>query len=228
MDAALTLDRAVLAQPRRAGASRERWLVLFAITGAHVALLVWLVHAGIVPRQKVQDVLQAFLIVPQRIAPPIIPPAPPQPERKVQRIPKLAAAPPPLSTAAQAALVAPPVAPVETEPAPAAAPPVAAPPPVAAAPIVEPRFDADYLDNPKPAYPVSSQRRGEEGRVVLRVFVDAEGRAAKVEVQESSGYRRLDESAVTAVTRWRFVPARRGSEPLAAWVRVPIAFSLSD
>ncbi|MBX3676249.1 MAG: energy transducer TonB [Rhodocyclaceae bacterium] len=121
-------------------------------------------------------------------------------------------------------MVAPPVAPVEAKPAPAAAPAVEAAP----LPVVAPRFDADYLDNPKPAYPVSSRRRGEEGRVMLRVFVDAQGRAAKVEVQESSGHSRLDESAVTAVARWRFVPARRGSEPLAAWVRVPIVFSLRD
>ena len=227
MGAALALDRTAQAQRRGSRASRERWLVFFAIVGVHVALIAWLVQAGIVPRQKALDVLQAFLIVPQRIAPRIVPPAPPQPERKVQRAPKRPEPlPPPLSTTADvpSAMVAPPVTPVEAKPAPAAAPaPVAAP-----LPVVAPRFDADYLDNPKPAYPVSSRRRGEEGRVVLRVLVDAEGRAAKVEVQESSGHGRLDESAVTAVTRWRFVPARRGSEPLAAWVRVPIVFSLQD
>lgn len=226
MGAALSLDRTAQAQRRGPHASGERWLAFLAIAGAHAALFAWLVHAGVVPRQKAMDVLQAFLIVPQRIAPRIVPPAPPQPERKVQRVPKQAETLPPLSTTAAAptAMVAPPVAPVEAKPAPAAAPAVEAAP----LPVVAPRFDADYLDNPKPAYPVSSRRRGEEGRVMLRVFVDAEGRAAKVEVQESSGHNRLDESAVTAVARWRFVPARRGSEPLAAWVRVPIVFSLRD
>lgn len=226
MGAALALDRMAQAQRRGARASGERWLVFLAIAGAHAALAAWLVHTGVVPRQKAMDVLQAFLIVPQRIAPRIVPPAPPQPERKVQRTPKQAESPPPLSTAAPSpsATAAPPPVPVEAKPAPAAAPAVEAAP----LPVVAPRFDADYLDNPKPAYPVSSRRRGEEGRVALRVLVDAEGRAAKVEVLESSGHNRLDESAVAAVTRWRFVPARRGSEPLAAWVRVPIVFSLRD
>lgn len=226
MGVALSLDRTAQAQRRGSHASGERWLALLAIVGAHAALIAWLVHAGVVPRQKAMDVLQAFLIVPQRIEPRIVPPAPPQPERKVQRVPKQAETLPSLSTtaAAPSAMVAPPVAPVEAKPAPAVAPAVE----VAPLPVVAPRFDADYLDNPRPAYPGSSRRRGEEGRVVLRVFVDAEGRAAKVEVQESSGHNRLDESAAIAVARWRFVPARRGSEPLAAWVRVPVVFSLRD
>ncbi|MCZ7653034.1 MAG: energy transducer TonB [Rhodocyclaceae bacterium] len=183
-------------------------------------------HAGVVPRQKAMDVLQAFLIVPQRIAPRIVPPAPPQPERMVQRAPKQAEALPPLSTTAAAptAMVAPPVAPVEAKPAPCGG---AGRGSRAAARRGAP-FRCRLPGQPEPAYPVSSRRRGEEGRVMLRVFVDAQGRAAKVEVQESSGHNRLDESAVTAVARWRFVPARRGSEPLAAWVRVPIVFSLRD
>lgn len=224
MDAALALNRPARAQRR---AAQERWLVFLAIAGAHAALIAWLVHAGIVPRQKALDVLQAFLIVPQQVAPRIVPPAPPQPERKIKQAPKPPEPlPPPLSTTAvePSATVAPPAAPVEAKPAPAAAPPAQA----ASLPIVAPRFDAEYLDNPKPAYPVSSRRRGEEGRVVLRVFVDAQGRAAKVEVQDSSGHGRLDESALAAVSRWRFVPARRGNEPFAAWVRVPIVFSLRE
>lgn len=89
-----------------------------------------------------------------------------------------------------------------------------------------PRFDADYLDNPKPAYPPLSRRLGEEGKVILRVFVETNGQAAKVEMQASSGFPRLDEAAGAAVARWRFVPARRGDEPVAAWVRVPIVFAL--
>ena len=45
------------------------------------------------------------------------------------------------------------------------------------------------------------------------------------QVERSSGYPRLDEAAVAVVRdRWRFVPARRGEEALAAWVRVPISF----
>ena len=93
-------------------------------------------------------------------------------------------------------------------------------------PVLAPRFDADYLTNPAPAYPALSRRMGEQGRVLLRVFVHADGSAGQVEIRESSGFERLDRAARDTVTRWRFVPARQGERPVAAWVLVPISFSL--
>jgi TonB family protein len=79
------------------------------------------------------------------------------------------------------------------------------------------------LDNPKPPYPPLSRRMGEQGRVVLRVHVTPEGAAGEVLLHASSGSPRLDESALATVRRWKFVPARRGAEPVAAWVLVPIS-----
>jgi protein TonB len=63
--------------------------------------------------------------------------------------------------------------------------------------------------------------------VHLRVHVSAEGAADKVELKTSSGFPRLDEAARDTVTRWHFVPARRGARNVAAWVVVPIVFSLN-
>ena len=108
---------------------------------------------------------------------------------------------------------------------------VAEPRPAAAAPAPAPsltqaRFDADYLHNPKPLYPPLSRRQGEEGKVLLKVSVSAQGAAEQVEVHKSSGFTRLDNAARDAVLRWRFVPARRGDEPVAASVLVPITFAL--
>ncbi|MGZ8200307.1 MAG: energy transducer TonB family protein, partial [Methylosarcina sp.] len=37
-----------------------------------------------------------------------------------------------------------------------------------------------------------------------------------------------DESAMEAVKKWRFIPARRGDNPVASSVVVPILFSLND
>lgn len=105
--------------------------------------------------------------------------------------------------------------------------PVEAPPAPAAPALVEARFDADYLSNPKPPYPAASRRLGETGTVHLRVHVSASGEAIKVLLKKSSGYERLDNSALETVARWRFVPARRGDEAVAAWVVVPIVFELS-
>lgn len=98
--------------------------------------------------------------------------------------------------------------------------------PVAAPEVTAPRFDAAYLNNPAPAYPPLSRRLDEQGRVLIRVFVDPNGAPAEVQLRQSSGYRRLDAAAEAAVRRWRFVPARRGQEPVGAWVLVPIAFNL--
>jgi periplasmic protein TonB len=88
------------------------------------------------------------------------------------------------------------------------------------------RYDADYLNNPAPTYPSLSRRLGEEGLVVLRVQVSAEGRALQVELKKSSGFERLDNAARKSVEKWRFVPARQAGIAVASWVEVPLQFSL--
>ena len=86
------------------------------------------------------------------------------------------------------------------------------------------RFDADYLHNPAPTYPSQSRRLKEEGTVLLLVRVSADGAPTEVEVRQSSGFERLDDAALQAVRQWRFVPAKRGSQNVAASVLVPIQF----
>ncbi|MDR3324242.1 MAG: energy transducer TonB, partial [Zoogloeaceae bacterium] len=94
--------------------------------------------------------------------------------------------------------------------------------------LVEARYDAAYLRNPKPPYPAMSRKLREEGTVVLRVHVLSTGNAEKVQIKRSSGSARLDEAARAAVHQWRFVPARRKSEAVDAWVLVPISFNLES
>ena len=120
---------------------------------------------------------------------------------------------------APAAITAPPPPPQPVEPA------VIAPSPPSA-PVVPPQFNADYLNNPAPRYPALSRRLGEQGRVLLRVFVDDRGLPARVELRTSSGHERLDQVALETVRQWKFVPARRGDQAVSAWVLVPISFSL--
>ena len=124
---------------------------------------------------------------------------------------------------------------LEPTPEPTVAPaPVAPAPAVAAAPVREAapaaltaaRFDAAYLNNPAPAYPMLSRRLREEGEVMLRVLVAADGQPKRIEVRTGSGSERLDRAAEDAVARWRFVPARRGDTAVEAWVLVPIVFKL--
>ena len=92
--------------------------------------------------------------------------------------------------------------------------------------VVLPASDADYLHNPPPAYPRMSRRMGEQGTVLLRVFISTEGRAEKAEIRTSSGYARLDEAALETVQRWRYVPGKRAGQPEAMWFNVPIRFVL--
>lgn len=93
-------------------------------------------------------------------------------------------------------------------------------------PITPPDANAAYLRNPRPPYPPTAQRRGEQGTVTLRVLVTREGAAAKVNVEKSSGHSSLDAAAVDAVRGWRFAPARQAGQPVEAWVLVPVVFKL--
>lgn len=113
-----------------------------------------------------------------------------------------------------------------TAPAPVAAAPQQPLATTAIAPVIPPNFNADYLDNPPPAYPPLSRRIGEQGKVILRVLVNAAGRADQIELKSSSGSSRLDDAALDGIKRWRFVPARQGDQPVPAWVLIPITFSL--
>lgn len=94
-----------------------------------------------------------------------------------------------------------------------------------AAPVVA---SATYLENPAPRYPETARRMGQEGTVMLRVLVTADGAAAHVALERSSGSPHLDGAALERVRNWRFRPARQGSAPVESWVLVPIVFRLES
>ena len=167
----------------------------------------------------VAPILVAFIVPPSVEPPKPVPPAVLPKPRPVAKLPQrpvepqLVAAPP--QAPSPAVVPPPPPTPVE-----------AVAPPAPLAPLTQPIFNADYLDNPAPPYPVASRRNGEQGRVVLRVLVNVRGTADEVQLRTSSGFVRLDDIARDTVRRWRFVPARRGAESVPAWVLIPISFRL--
>lgn len=91
-----------------------------------------------------------------------------------------------------------------------------------------PYSDAGFFSNPKPPYPAVSRRMSEEGTVLLSVHILADGRVDDVKLKRSSGFSRLDESAIRTVRHWRYVPARRNGKPIPYWYAQPIRFSLDD
>lgn len=83
-----------------------------------------------------------------------------------------------------------------------------------------------YLKNPPPAYPEASRRAGEQGLVILSADIDAKGRAESVRIKSTSGYERLDQSALRAVKNWKFRPATLGGLPVSSQADIPVRFTL--
>jgi periplasmic protein TonB len=92
----------------------------------------------------------------------------------------------------------------------------------------EPDYRADYLNNPRPPYPMVARRMGYYGKVVLDVEVLDEGTAGDVKLYQSSGYGILDNAAMQTVKTWHFTPARHLGRPVTQRFLVPIKFSLED
>lgn len=109
-----------------------------------------------------------------------------------------------------------------TLPAPTEQTSVAAAPSFSAPPLVD---SVEYVRPPKPVYPNESSRRHERGTVVLRVLVDTQGRPAQIQVEQSSGFDRLDMAARDAVQRAVFRPHEVNGVAQAAQVLIPIEFS---
>lgn len=161
-------------------------------------------------------------------------PSPPQPAPpKIVPIVPRSVAPTPVPivnpTPSPQAITAAPQAPsaptaADSAPAPVSAPPAPATP---AAPKTI-STGVEYLQPPQPDYPPLSRRMGEQGRVVLRVLVDAKGHPERVEVQKSSGLPRLDEAGRQAVLRALFRPHIDDGQAVAVYVIVPINFQLNN
>jgi len=233
-------------QPYRIHKSRT-WRVTGAMMLGHAGVA-WLVSSGVltsvVPASAPDNVIMASVVM-DAPAPPAPKPEPARPpiQHQTKPEPKPQTVAKPISTQVQPAPVLSPtapsnVAPIVSNAAPAltpAAPATPTAPPAGnqrpasnatAIAVVLPSTSADYLNNPAPPYPRQSKRLGEEGTVVIRVLITPEGRAEKAEIRTSSGYARLDDTALTTVKAWRFVPGQRNGLPEAMWFNVPIRFVL--
>ena len=216
----------------------RNFVIVGSVVVFHVAAL-WALQTGLL-RRAVEIVVPAEILsefitppVPRVDAPrPLAPATPaPQPRQAVQR-PALPPAPQPLAIAdptpapnapTGVLMPQPPAPPIA---APVAAAPAAPPAPPAPVRVELPSSDADYLNNPKPAYPALSKRLGEQGKVVVRVLIGVDGAPQKAEIRTSSGFQRLDQAALATVLRWRYLPGKRGGVAEAMWFNVPIHFVL--
>lgn len=212
--------------------------IVIAVVSLHL-LGLWALQAGLL-RRTVELVIPVSVLVDMfEPAQPLITPAPPLP--RPQRAPTTREAPQPLPQPAlqpAAATASTPAAdtsvevidPQPTAPVAAIVTPDAAPTaPQAlhsAAWIELPSGNADRLDNPPPPYPALSRRLGEQGKVVIRVFIQTNGTATQAEVRTSSGYNRLDQAALQTVLKWRYLPGKRAGVAEGMWFNVPVHFVL--
>lgn len=210
-----------------------RRALLLGAAAAHVGL-VW----ALLQLEPVRSAIGAVApIMVDWIAPPapapLPPPPPPPPKARVKPQPKPVIVSEPAPTPVTPVFVAPPAPPPQPPPEPV--PPAPAPEPVAVVaaappPPPAPRTIAitavEYLTPPMLNYPLASRRAQEQGLVHVRVLVDARGAPQQMSVIRSSGFARLDESALATVRATRFKPYTENGTPLPFWVVMPLVFEL--
>lgn len=230
--------------PARRGRVRRRSLAALLTLTLHGALALAILHAwpASPPSVAERGTVAVTLIAAQ---PAVAHPDPPAPavQRPPRPVPPARVRKPPVPVASETAItVAEPAARPDAEqatdaaetnesmPAPSRIKPAAGAPGGQGTPAEEallaPRFDAAYLNNPAPAYPLQARRRREQGEVRLQVTVGADGLPGRILLVRSSGSEGLDRAAREAVAGWRFVPARRGERNVEATVMVPVVFKL--
>ncbi len=208
----------------------QRRVMIAAIVAAHAAGAWGLMQISAV-REAVLEAAPMFVDLIAPPAPPAPPvPPPPKPEPIVKKapppLPVIAAAPSPAPSSF--VVPAPPPEPVVIAAPPAPPVVVASPAPPAPPPPPKnlPASSVQYASTFEPDYPRLSKRNAEAGRVLVRVFIDEAGTPRQVQVAKSSGFERLDASALAAVLKFRFRPPTENGQPVSGWANVPIDFGL--
>jgi len=216
-----------ISQP--AGSNPRRWAAIGFAGIVHLALLYGLA-SGLAIRfvEQIPAAIQVDVVKPQQTVRPELPP-PPAPELVAPQsvpqipVPKIVIVhAPPAPHAIAAVAVEKPIA------TPKLSPPSVAP--VHAAPVIAPAPAHGIAGtHTTPPYPPIAMRLGEEGTVRLHIALDSAGRISGVSVLKTSGSERLDNAAVSWVTRhWRYAPATRDGKPVASMVLADVRFDLRD
>lgn len=94
---------------------------------------------------------------------------------------------------------------------------------------VAPSVDVTWKNEHPPSYPVEALHKGEQGRVVLDVTIDARGHVSNVAVDPSgtTAAAVLQNAAIDAAKDWRYAPGHRDGKAVGGVVRIPVNFSLT-
>lgn len=80
--------------------------------------------------------------------------------------------------------------------------------------------------NPHPPYPMIARKEGWQGKLILNVFVNKNGKVKNVELLKSSGYKILDNVSLQTVKTWSFKPAQLGKRNVEDNLKIALRFVL--
>ena len=80
--------------------------------------------------------------------------------------------------------------------------------------------------NPHPPYPMIARKEGWQGKLILNVFVNKNGKVKNVELLKSSGYKILDNVSLQTIKTWSFKPAQLGKRYVEDNIKIPLRFVL--
>jgi protein TonB len=199
----------------------RRALVFVAIVALHVGF-VWVLNAGL----ATQAVEMVFGPIETKMIEEIKeedekPPPPP---------PKIETTPPPFVPPPDIAIDLPAETTTTTAITATTQKPVAKPPPPPAAVVRVPPKQNPRRPLPitEEDYPPQSKRLGEEGVTTVRLYVLADGSIGEVQVAQSSGFPRLDETAVKKLKRWKVNPGTENGKPVPMWMDLRVVWKIKN
>ena len=91
-----------------------------------------------------------------------------------------------------------------------------------------PLYGLGSNNTPKPDYPYRARKKGWHGRVILHLTVSPSGHVTHLAINQSSGYRILDQAAFQTVQKWVLSPALKNGKPVSGTLNLPIIFQFDD
>ncbi len=77
-----------------------------------------------------------------------------------------------------------------------------------------------------PRYPDALREKGVEGRVIVKVLIDEQGRVIRTRILKSARHAELDSAAVAAARMFRFEPGKVQKSPVKVWMTIPFTFRI--
>ena len=74
-------------------------------------------------------------------------------------------------------------------------------------------------------YPELAKEAGIEGKVIVAAFIDKKGRAKNCYIVKGV-FESLDQAALKAVQKSRWIPAKQQGKRIGVWVNIPVSFTL--